>query len=82
VSKSFADAAAATQSVDLVGVSSVSYRDAVKNAVSRASETLPKIASVDVLHRTRVVCDGCPVEYHVDLKVAFTFDRNGRNGSA
>jgi flavin-binding protein dodecin len=60
--------------IELVGVSDKSWSDAAQQAVTRASETLRHITSLDVLKSSAVVRDGKIVEYHVNIKVAFVIE--------
>jgi len=75
VQQQHADAPAVVRVIELVGVSDKSWSDAAQQAVGRASETIRNITGVDVIHSTGVVRNGRIVEFHVDLKVAFTVDR-------
>jgi flavin-binding protein dodecin len=60
--------------IELVGISSDSYEDAIQNAVSKASESLRGIAWFEVLEQRGQVTDGKVTEYQVVLKVAFKLD--------
>ena len=70
-----AEAPATIRVIELVGVSDKSWSDAAQQAVERASETIRRVTGVDVLHSTGVVRNGRIVEYHVNVKIAFTVDR-------
>ena len=57
--------------IELIGVSSKSWEDAVNNAVKDASKTIDNITGVEVIHATAKVKDGAVTEYRADVKVAF-----------
>ena len=57
--------------VELIGQSRVSWDDAVRSAVHRASETVDNITGVEILNQTADIANGEIVEYKVDLKLAF-----------
>lgn len=56
---------------ELVGVSSESWEDAVRNAVRDASKTIDNITGVEITHATAKVNDGELTEYRADVKIAF-----------
>jgi flavin-binding protein dodecin len=57
--------------IELVGTSTVSYADATKNAVARASETLRGLGWFQVTELRGLLEDGKISEYQVTLKVGF-----------
>ncbi len=57
--------------IELVGESTTGWEDAVKDAVSRASQTLEEIKGVEVYNLTADVKDGQLVEYKANIKLAF-----------
>ncbi len=57
--------------IELVGESSTSWDDAVKDAVERASKTVEDISGVEVYNLTAEVRDGELVEYKANVKLAF-----------
>lgn len=61
--------------VELIGVSTKSFEDAIVNAVTDASETTRGITGAKVLDMTVKVDGGRITEYKVDLKVAFGVER-------
>ncbi|BBO34246.1 dodecin family protein [Lacipirellula parvula] len=69
-----AKAPATIQVIEMVGESKVSWSDAARQAVERASETNKNITGLDVLHSTAVIRDGKIVEYHVNVKLAAVTD--------
>jgi len=61
--------------IELVGVSKVSWEDAVENALAEASKTLEHITGVELLNLTANVDQGKIYEYKVNLKLAFRVER-------
>jgi flavin-binding protein dodecin len=61
--------------IELVGVSDQSFSDAVRQAVGEASKTVRGITGVDVIQSSAKVSDNQIVEYHVNVKIAFTLER-------
>ena len=61
--------------VELVGSSTRSFEDAVRNALADASETTRGITGAHVLNMSVKCDDGHVIEYKVDLKVAFGIER-------
>ena len=57
--------------IELVGTSPVSYADATKNAVERASETLRGLGWFQVTELRGLLVDGKISEYQATLKVGF-----------
>ncbi len=57
--------------IELVGESKVSWDDAVRGAVKKASQTVDDITGVEVLNITANIDQGEVVEYKVNLKLAF-----------
>lgn len=60
--------------IELVGVSSKSYEDAICNAIAKASKTLHGLAWFEVTEQHGRVAEGKVAEYQVVLKVAFKLD--------
>lgn len=60
--------------VEIVGVSSESYSEATKNAVTRASETLRGLGWFEVSELRGLIHDGQISEYQVTLKVGFRLE--------
>lgn len=61
--------------IELVGSSTRSFEDAIKNALADASETTRGISGAHVLNMSVKCDDGHVLEYKVDLKVAFGVER-------
>ncbi len=60
--------------VELIGVSSSGFEDAVQQAVKRASKTVKHITGVDVVGQSAKVMDGKVNEYRAHLKIAFVVE--------
>ncbi len=61
--------------VQLVGSSDKSFSDAVRVAVSQASQTIRGITGVDVVSSQASVQDGNITEYRVTVNIAFEIER-------
>ena len=61
--------------IELVGESSKSFEDAVKNAVAEAARTIENITGVEVHNLTAQVKDGEIVEYKATVRLAFGVKR-------
>ncbi len=57
--------------IELVGTSTESYEDAIKNAIKQASKSLKAISWYEVVQMRGAVNDGNVQEYQVILKVGF-----------
>ncbi len=57
--------------IEVIGVSTDSFEDAIRQAVARTSKTLKGITGVDVIGQNAQVKDGKVIEFRVNLKVAF-----------
>ena len=62
--------------IQLVGSSDQSFSDAVRVAVSQASETIRGITGVDVVSSQAVVSDGNITQYRVTVNIAFGIERS------
>ena len=66
---------AVIKSIDLVGVSTESWRDAAQAALAEASKTLRGVEAMHVLETSAVV-DGDKIkEYHTHVRISFRLDR-------
>jgi flavin-binding protein dodecin len=66
---------AVIKTIDLVGVSNESWRDAASQALADASKTLRGIQGMDVLETSAVV-DGNEIkEYHTHVRIKFRIER-------
>lgn len=62
--------------LNITGTSTVSWKDAVVQAVAEASKTIDYLSSVRVLDQ-RAKIDGKKLtQYYVDLDIAFIIDRD------
>jgi flavin-binding protein dodecin len=59
---------------EIIASSAVSFEDAVRQGVKRASETLKNVEAAWVKDQKVVVRDGGIVEYRVGLKVTFVLN--------
>jgi len=60
--------------VEIVGVSEVSFEDAIKDAVARASKSLHGLAWFDVIEQHGRIVDNKVTEFQAVIKVAFRLD--------
>ena len=60
--------------IEVIGVSSMSFEDAIQQGVSRAARTVKNITGVDVLGQTAEVKDGRITEFRVTMKLAFVVE--------
>lgn len=57
--------------IELVGVSEISTEDAIRNAISQASQSLKGLAWYQVAETRGLIHDGKVSEFQVTLKVGF-----------
>ena len=57
--------------IELIGISDVSYDDAAKRAIARASKTLKGLSWFKVTELRGLIRDGELAEYQVTLQVGF-----------
>jgi len=63
------------KTIDLVGVSGESWRDAAAQALAEASKTLRGIEGMDILETSATV-DGDQIkEYHTHVRIKFRIER-------
>lgn len=60
--------------IELVGISTNSYEEAIANAVERAAQTLHGLAWFEVTEQHGKIVDGKVAEYQAVLTVAFKMD--------
>ena len=66
---------AVVKTIELVGVSTDSWRDAAAQALAEASKTLRGIEGMDILE-TYAVVDGSAIkEYHTRVRIKFRIER-------
>ena len=61
----------AVKIIEIIGVSSESFEDAVQQGVSKASESIKGITGVEIQKYSAKVKSGKVSEYHANMKVAF-----------
>lgn len=66
---------AVIKTIDLVGVSTESWRDAANKALDEASKTLRGIEGFDVLDTSATVEDNAIAEYHTHIRIRFRIER-------
>lgn len=66
---------AVIKTIDLVGVSTESWRDAALKALTEASKTLRGIEGFDVLETSARVEDNVISEYHTHIRIRFRLER-------
>jgi flavin-binding protein dodecin len=67
---------AVIKTIDLVGVSSESWRDAAQQALDEASRTIRGITAMDVLDTSCTVDGGTIVEFLTHVRIKFRIDRS------
>lgn len=60
--------------IEIVGSSEVSIEDAIRGAISKASETIRAIGWCEVMETRGHVVDGKIAHFQVTLKIGFTLD--------
>ncbi len=60
--------------LELIGTSDLSWEDAAKQAVKKASESVKNITGIDVISQKAKVENNDITEYKVNVKVAFTVE--------
>ena len=63
------------KTIDLVGVSTESWRDAAAQALAEAAKSLRGIESMDILETSALVEDDQIKEYHTHVQVKFRIER-------
>ena len=66
---------AVIKTIDLVGVSTESWRDAAQQALQDAGKTLRGIQGMDVLETSAVVEGSEIMEYHTHVRIKFRIER-------
>lgn len=66
---------AVIKTIDLVGVSDSSWRDAAHRALQEAVRTLRNVEGFTVLETSAVVGDGEITEYHTHVRIRFRISR-------
>jgi flavin-binding protein dodecin len=66
---------AVIKTIDLVGVSKESWRDAAHQALSEAAKTIRQIEGMDILDTSAVVEDNKITEYQTHVQIRFRLER-------
>ena len=66
---------AVIKTIDLVGVSDKSWRDAANQALAEASRTIRGITGMDVIETSCNVADGQISEYLTHVRIQFRIER-------
>jgi hypothetical protein len=66
---------AVIKTIDLVGVSTESWRDAAHKALQEATKTLRNVEGFTMLDTSAVVEDGDISEYHTHVRIRFRISR-------
>jgi len=66
---------AVIKTIDLVGVSTQSWRDAAHKALDEATKTLRNVEGFSVLDTSAVVQDNEISEYHTHVRIKFRISR-------
>ena len=66
---------AVIKTIDLVGVSAESWRDAAEQALKEASRTIRGITAMEVLDTSCTVEDGVITEYLTHVRIRFRIER-------
>jgi flavin-binding protein dodecin len=66
---------AVIKSIDLVGVSAESWRDAAHQALAEAAKTIRNIEHMDILDTSASVTDGAISEYQTHVRISFRLER-------
>ncbi|TXT57886.1 MAG: Dodecin [Candidatus Thorarchaeota archaeon] len=61
--------------IELVGVSTESFDDAIESALETASESIRNIHGIDVISMNCDIEEGKIVRYKVNLKAAFRYEK-------
>jgi len=66
---------AVIKTIDVVGVSSESWRDAAHEALAEAAKTIRHIEGMDILGTSAIVEDNKIKEYHTHVQIRFRLER-------
>ena len=66
---------AVIKTIDLVGVSTDSWRDAAQQALAEAAKTIRGIEGMDVIETSAKVEDGKISEYQTHVQIKFRIER-------
>ena len=60
--------------IEIIGTSKVSWEDAAKNAVERASKTVRDLRVAEVVHQDIVIDSGKVEAYRTKLSISFKYE--------
>lgn len=63
------------KTIDVVGVSSESWRDAAHQALNEAAKTIRQIEEMDILGTSALIEDNKIKEYHTHVQIRFRLER-------
>jgi dodecin len=63
------------KTIELVGVSRESWRDAAQRALAEAARTIRGISEMEVLDTSCTVSDGAIEEYRTHVRISFRIER-------
>jgi flavin-binding protein dodecin len=63
------------KTIDVVGVSSESWRDAALQALDEAAKTIRHIEGMDILSTSAIVEDNRIKEFHTHVQIRFRLER-------
>ncbi len=63
------------KTIDLVGVSETSWRDAAQQALAEAAKTIRGIEGMDIIETSATVVDGVIAEYYTHVTIRFRIER-------
>jgi len=66
---------AVIKTIDLVGVSDQSWRDAAQQALAEAAKTIRGIEGMEILETSAKVEDKAISEYHTHVRILFRIER-------
>jgi len=66
---------AVIKTIDLVGVSTVSWDDAAHQALTEATQTLRNVEGFTVVDTSAVVADNAVTEYHTHVQIRVRISR-------
>jgi flavin-binding protein dodecin len=66
---------AVIKTIDLVGVSTQSWRDAAQQALAEAAKTIRGIESMDILETSAKVENGAITEFQTHVRILFRIER-------
>ncbi len=61
----------AVKIIEIMGVSTKNYEDALEHAINKASESIKGITQVEVIGQTATVKDGKISRYEITVKLSF-----------